>query len=166
MLLHRQLRWLGHAIRMPDNRLPHRVLYDQLRLGHRRVYEQKKRFKDHIKSILKKCSIPFNRLEARASIRATWRSTCTFGMTCFDAEYHRAAAFRRRHQQAAVLCPILDSVNQCLIPDSVHQCPLCGRQCFSRIGLLSHSETHFRRRRGSRRHQKWMDSKRRRRYSY
>ena len=145
MLLHRQLHWLGHVIRMPDSRLPHCVPYGQLRLGHKSVGGQKKRFKDHIKSILKKCNIPFNRLEAFTSSRATWRSTCTFGMSCFDAEYDRAAAHRcsRRHQHAPVLCPI---------PDSDHQCPLCGRQCFSCIGLLSHSKTHFQRRRGSHRH--------------
>ena len=55
MLLHRQLHWLGHVIRMP-----HCVLNGQLRLGHRSVSGQKKRFKDHIKSILKKCNIPFS----------------------------------------------------------------------------------------------------------
>ena len=37
MLLHRQLCWLGHVIRMPHNRLPHSVLYGQLRLGRRSV---------------------------------------------------------------------------------------------------------------------------------
>ena len=83
MLLHRQNRWLGHVIRMPHSRLPHCVLYDQLRLGHRSVGGQKKRFKDHIKSILKKCNIPFNRLEVLVSNR----STCAHGMSCFDAEY-------------------------------------------------------------------------------
>ena len=65
MLLHRQLRWLGHVIRMPHNRLPHRVLYGQLQLGCRSVGGQNKRFKDHIKSILKRCNIPISRLETR-----------------------------------------------------------------------------------------------------
>ena len=144
MGLHHQLRWLGHIIRMPHSSLPHCVLYGQLRLGHRSVGGQK-RFKDHIKSILKKCNIPFSRLETLASNRATWRSTCAFGMSYFDDEYDRAAALRRsrRHLHAPVLYPI---------PDSVHQCPLCGRQCYSRIGLLSHSKTHPQRLRGSRCH--------------
>ena len=86
MLLHRQIRWLGHVIRMPHSRLPHCVLYGQLRLSRWSVGGQKKRFKDHIKSILKKCNIPFSRLETLASKRATWRSTCAFGMSYFDDE--------------------------------------------------------------------------------
>ena len=52
MLLHRQFRWLGHVIRMSHSRLPHCVLYGQLRLGRRSVGGQKKRFKYHIKSII------------------------------------------------------------------------------------------------------------------
>ena len=62
MLLHRQLRWLGHVIRMPHSMLPYCVLYGQLSLGRRSVGGQRRRFKDHIKSILKKCNIPFSRL--------------------------------------------------------------------------------------------------------
>ena len=80
MLLHRQLRWLGHVIRMPHSRLSHCVLYSQLILGHSSVCGQMKSFKDHIKSILKKCSIPFSRLETLASHRATWISTCALGL--------------------------------------------------------------------------------------
>ena len=131
MLLHRKLRWLGHVIRMPQSRLLHCVLYGQLRLVHRSIGGQKKRFNDHFKSIREKFNIPFSRLETLASSRATWRSTCAFGMSYFDDEYDRAAALRRsrRYLQAPVLCPI---------PDSVHQ-------CFSRIGLLSHSKTHSQR---------------------
>ena len=114
MLLNRQLRWLGHVIRMPHNRLPHRVLYGQLQLGRRSVGGQNKRFKDHIKSILKRCNIPISRLESLASERTTWRSTCAFGLSYFDDEYDRAAALRRsrRHQHASVLCSIPDSVYQ------------------------------------------------------
>ena len=37
MLLHRQLHWLGHVIRMPYSRLTHCMLNGQLRLGHRSV---------------------------------------------------------------------------------------------------------------------------------
>ena len=104
MLIHRQLRWLGHVIRMPHSRLPHCVLYGQLRLGRSSVGGQKKRFKDHIKSILKMCNIPFSRRVTLASERANWRSTCAFGMSFFDDEYDRAAALRRsrRHQHAPV----------------------------------------------------------------
>ena len=136
MLLHRQLRWLGHVIRMPHSRLPHCVLYGQLKLGGRSVGGQKKRFKDHIKSNLIRCNIHISRLETLASERATWVSSCAFGMSCFDDEYDRAAALRRsrRHQHAPVLCPIRDSD---------YQFPLCGRQCYSRIGLLSHSKPTF-----------------------
>ena len=136
MLLHRQHRWLSHVIRMSDSRLPHRVLYGELRLGHRSVGGKKKRFKDNIKTILKKCDNYFDRLEALASNRSTWRPTCAFGMSYIYAEYDRAAALRRTrsHQHAAVPHPI---------PNSVHQCPLCGTQCFSRIGLLSHSKPHI-----------------------
>ena len=47
---------------MPHSRLPHCVLHVQLRLGRRSVGGQKKRFKDHIKSILKKYNIHLSRL--------------------------------------------------------------------------------------------------------
>ena len=113
MLLHRQLRRLGHVIRMPHSRLPHCVLYGQLKLGCRSVGGQRKRFKDHIKLILKKCNIPFSWLETLASERATWRSPCAFGMSYFYNEYNHAAALRHscRHQHASVLCPTPDSVH-------------------------------------------------------
>ena len=72
MLLQCQLRWLGHIIRMLHSRLPHCMLFGKLRLGRRSVSGQRKRFKDRIKSIHKKCNIPFSRLETLASKRATW----------------------------------------------------------------------------------------------
>ena len=47
LLLERQLRWLGHVIGMPDNRLPRRLLYGELTVGQRSVGRPKKRFIDH-----------------------------------------------------------------------------------------------------------------------
>ena len=136
MIFHRQLRWLGHVIRMPHSRLHHCVLYGQLRLGHVLVDKRNSSI-NHIKSILKNATFLLAGWRL-AYNRATWRSTCAFGMSYFDDEYDRAAGLRRsrRHQHAPVLY---------LIPDSVHPCQLCGRQCFSRTGLLSHRKSHFQR---------------------
>jgi len=53
---------------MPGNRVPRRLLYSELSCGRRSVGGQKKRFKDHIKSLLSKCWIPFDRLEELAGI--------------------------------------------------------------------------------------------------
>ena len=107
MLLHRQLRWLGHVIRMPESRLPHHVLYGKQRQGHWSVGGQNKCFKDHIKSNLKKCNIPLNMLEALASDRAT----CALLMSYLDADYDRTAALRRRHQHATASRPHPDSAH-------------------------------------------------------
>ena len=144
MLLHRQIHWLGHVIRMPHSRLPHCVLYGQLRLGRRSVCGQRKRFKDHINPSLKSATFLLAGWRLLHP-RSTRRSTCVLRMSYFDDECDRAAALRRsrRHQHTPMLCPI---------PDSDHQCQLCGRQCLSHIGLLSHSKTHFQHWRGSRRH--------------
>ena len=151
ILLHRLLRWLSHVIWMPDSRLSHRLLYGQLRQCHRSVGRQKKRLKDHIMSILKKCNFPHNRLRALASNRDAWRSTCAFEMSYFGADYDRAAALRRsrRHQHDAVLRQL---------QDSAHQCPLCGKQSNSHIGLFSHTKSRIQRWRGRRCQPYLMDS--------
>ena len=54
MLLHRHLRWLGHVIRMPVDRLHHHVLYGKLTQDRWCVGGQKKHLTDHIMSILNK----------------------------------------------------------------------------------------------------------------
>ena len=134
MLIHHQLRWLGHVIRMPDSRLPHHVHYGQLRQGHRSVGGLKKRFNDQINTILKNGNIPFNRLKALMSNRVTR----AFGMSYFDAECDRTAAatHSRRHRHAAA---------PRTITDFARHCPLYGRQFGSRIALHSYSKSHIQR---------------------
>ena len=56
-----QLRWTGHVTRMPDERLPKKVLYGELQEGKRSQGGQKKRYKDTLKALLFQLS-PWNRL--------------------------------------------------------------------------------------------------------
>ncbi|XP_076057287.1 uncharacterized protein LOC143034827 [Oratosquilla oratoria] len=54
-----QLRWSGHVVRMTDERLPKQIFYSQLKDGKRTKGGQKKRYKDSLKTNLKKCNIDF-----------------------------------------------------------------------------------------------------------
>jgi len=49
LLVQRQLQWLGHVIRLPDNRVPRRLLYGELSQGQKSVGRPKKRFSDYIR---------------------------------------------------------------------------------------------------------------------
>ena len=53
-----QLRWTGHVTRMPDERLPKKILYGKLQVGKRSHGGQKKRYKDTLKASLKDFNIP------------------------------------------------------------------------------------------------------------
>jgi len=79
LLLQRQLRWLGHVILMPSNRLHRRLLYELL-IGQRPAHRPKLRFYDHNKSVLRKCDIPEADLEQLAADRDSWRSICATGL--------------------------------------------------------------------------------------
>ena len=53
-----QRRWTGHIIRMPDERLPKKVFYGELKERKRSQGDNKKRFKDTLKAFLKCFDIP------------------------------------------------------------------------------------------------------------
>ena len=129
MVIKRQLRWVGHVIRMPENRLPKQLFYGELSQGHRSVGGQKKRYKDHLNAVLKRCNIPAAELETKASDRVGWRSSCYRAVQQFELERTEAReeARQRRHEHQ-LRGPIDDGV----------QCPSCGRMCASEFGLRSH----------------------------
>ncbi|XP_076029802.1 uncharacterized protein LOC143018328 [Oratosquilla oratoria] len=101
ILIQRQLRWTGHIIRQPTNRLLRIVIYGELYNGQRTVGRPKKRIKDHTKDSLKKFNINPAALEREASDRKQWRSTLQRGAYYFRDDYEKKAeACRaRRHTQ-------------------------------------------------------------------
>ena len=67
-----QLRWTGHVTRMPDERLPKKILYGELQVGKRSHGGQKKRYKDTLKASLKDFKIPTESWEQIAQDRTKW----------------------------------------------------------------------------------------------
>ena len=79
-----QLRWTGHVTRMPDERLPKKVLYGELQEGKRSQGGQKKRYKDTLKASLKDFNIPIDSWEQAAQDRTKWRCLINKGASQFE----------------------------------------------------------------------------------
>ena len=79
MLYQSQLRWLGHVIRMKDDRLPKQLLYGELSLGSRAVGAPAKRFRDSALKTLKDCQIkPHFFLLLNKMVTSVWRNSIYF----------------------------------------------------------------------------------------
>ena len=131
LLFQRQLRWLGHVIRMPDNRLPRRLLYGELTVGQRSAGRPRKRFVDHIKANLLECNIKPNDLEALASDRDVWRTVCDAALSSLKQDWITASEARLANRHAASTKPKTGSRR-----------PQCSRDCAPEFGLRSHMRSH------------------------
>ena len=67
------LRWTGHVTRMPDERLPKKILYGELQVGKRFHGGQKKPYKDTLTASLKDFNIQKESWEQIAQDRTKWR---------------------------------------------------------------------------------------------
>ena len=137
LIMQHQLRWTGHLIRMPDTRLPKQMLYSQLERGPRAPGGQKKRFKDNIKTTLKKFLITSQDWEHMALNRHCWRAAVQEGAAHHEKELRRVAEtkrqLRKERQKQAPARPQ---------PTTTFPCPHCTKICGSRIGLYAHLRTH------------------------
>ena len=91
---------LGHVHRMPEERYPRILLYEQLSEGVRPAHGPKKHYKDHIMKTMKNVGMRLGDLEANSLDRSAWRSLCREGATNFQRSWADQRELRRarRHQ--------------------------------------------------------------------
>ena len=134
------LRWAGHLERMSPDRLPRQVFHSELAHGRRPVGRPKKRYKDHLKSILKSCNIPPDNFESLAADRSGWRGAVRDGISVYEASLRERnnQARAARHQRSD---PTTRASSNII-------CEQCGRSFRNRAGFGSHQRAHLRRLRG------------------
>ena len=129
-----QLSWTGHVTRMPDERMPKKVLYGELQEGKRSQGGQKKRYKDTLKASLKDFSIPTASWEQATQDRT--KCLINKGASHFEAKRICEAERKRKERKARAKGPSLDSAQ------AEFTCSICNRQFRAKIGLYSHQRTH------------------------
>ena len=95
-----QLRWASHVIRMPEKRLPKKILCGELEMGKRSHGGQKRRYKDTLKASFKDFNIPTESWEQIAQNRAKWRGLIRRGASEYEAKRISEAEQKRAQRKA------------------------------------------------------------------
>ena len=80
MILKSRLRWVGHVIRMEDNRLPKQMMFGELASGKRKQGRPLEGFKDCVKASISRAEINPKELEPRAHDRTGCRALTRHAM--------------------------------------------------------------------------------------
>ena len=131
-----QLRWTGHVTRMPDERVPTKILYGELQVGKRSHGGQKKRYKDTLKASLKDFNISTESWEQIAQDRTKWRGLIKRGAGEYEAKRISEAEQKRTQRKARAKASPTE------LSSSDLSCSICNRQFRAKICLISHLRTH------------------------
>ena len=131
-----QLRWAGHGCRMPDERLPKRLLYGELCHGKRSHGGQRKRFKYTLKATLKSYGMDPETWEADSQHRSNCHNSVKRGVR--EYEQRRITDAEQKRQLRKIRTSSSSSPSQ---PSTI-TCPHCNRSFRAMISLIIHLRTH------------------------
>nr|VZI10234.1 unnamed protein product [Spirometra erinaceieuropaei] len=113
-------RWSDHLVRMDEERPPKRHFYGEVTTGSRRQGGQIRRYKDTLKSFLKRLQINPTNWEELALDRPTWRRTVKTGAAIYEANRLDAAKAKRAARKSQ-LRPIVQGQHLALHESPFHR---------------------------------------------
>jgi len=122
----------GHVVRMEDDWIPKQVFFGHLSSGKRSQCGPIMRYKDTVKTNMKRCGLRPQSLSTAPFDRAQWRTTCQSAIASFEES--RVAELDRKRAARKQL--VINTTS------TVWPCDRCSRTCSSRIGLFAHRHTH------------------------
>nr|VZI48928.1 unnamed protein product [Spirometra erinaceieuropaei] len=119
-----QLRWSGHLVRMDDEQLPKRLFYGDVATGSRRQGGQIRRYKDTLKSSLKRLQSNPTNWEELALDRPTWRRAVKTAAAIYEANRIAGAKAKREACKSQLRPTCWTSSDQLRLSDCTNHRPL------------------------------------------